>query len=136
MERGENCQPRLGMVLSCSVTLEKREPFFGKTIFSGAATKKRNKGATCHCKYPETMVSTVGSKWCEMDLVHPQYVATLGGCWVVLSLVGSVSFPPCLGRDSPKLNFGVPVGFPLEPPKKGCSDVQQGKVVGQVVTHS
>ena len=30
--------------LSCSVTLEKSEPFLGKTIFSGAATKKR--GAT------------------------------------------------------------------------------------------
>ena len=26
---------------SCSVTLEKREPFLGKTIFSGAATKKK-----------------------------------------------------------------------------------------------
>ena len=33
--------------LSCSVTLEKKEPFLGKTIFSGAATQKKGKkGAT------------------------------------------------------------------------------------------
>ena len=32
--------------LSCSVTLGKKEPFLGKTIFSGAATKKWKKGAT------------------------------------------------------------------------------------------
>ena len=32
-----------GCSLSCSVTLEKREPFLGKTIFSGAATKKKEK---------------------------------------------------------------------------------------------
>ena len=29
--------------LSCSVTLEKREPFFGEDQFSGAATKKKGK---------------------------------------------------------------------------------------------
>ena len=29
--------------LSCSVTLEKREPFFGKTFFSGAATHQKKK---------------------------------------------------------------------------------------------
>ena len=33
--------------LSCSVILgKKREPFLGKTIFGGAATKKGKKGAT------------------------------------------------------------------------------------------
>ena len=31
--------------LSCSVTLEKREPFFGEDHFSGAATKKKRKRA-------------------------------------------------------------------------------------------
>ena len=29
--------------LSCSVTLENREPFLGKIVFSGAATKKKGK---------------------------------------------------------------------------------------------
>ena len=42
-----NCREQ-SITLSCSVTLEKREPFFGKTVFSGAATKKgeETKGAT------------------------------------------------------------------------------------------
>ena len=34
------------MYLSCSVTLENKGTLFGKTIFSGAATKKKEKG--CH----------------------------------------------------------------------------------------
>ena len=35
------------LFLSCSVTLETREPFLGKAIFSGAATRKKGE-AGCH----------------------------------------------------------------------------------------
>ena len=30
------------------------------------------------CKYQQTMVSTMVSKWCAMDFVHPQYAPKRG----------------------------------------------------------
>ena len=49
-ETGPQVGPRheLQYVLSCSVTLKKKQPFLGKTILSGAVPtkKKKEKGAT------------------------------------------------------------------------------------------
>ena len=58
--------------VSCSLALEKREPFWGKTIFSGAVTKKGKHGATEQLRHDsyrgwtktilhhlETMVETI-----------------------------------------------------------------------------
>ena len=63
--------------LSCSVTLEKREPCLGKTVFSGAATKKKRetKGATeqrrnpCHVQADLPNKPSITSSWLKQSAI-------------------------------------------------------------------